>query len=70
MHKDHLGLRRNPIPKLRRHPVHAAGVAEIFNLEKTNFPAASGRRVSAYAFNGADTVRRRLVENCRQFAEY
>ena len=37
LHKDRLGLRRNPIPKrLRRHPVHTPGVAEIVKLEKIN----------------------------------
>jgi hypothetical protein len=48
LHKDRLGLRGNPIPKIRRHPVHAEGVVEIVKLEKINFPVASVQRVSAY----------------------
>jgi hypothetical protein len=61
-----LGLRGNPIPKIRRHPVHAEGVVEIVKLEKINFPVASVQRVSAYIFRatGLGYWRRDGVGHC------
>ncbi len=51
LQKDRLGLGRNAVPELRRHPVHAGDVAEIVKLGKSNFPADSPRRAKRLRCN-------------------